>query len=289
MTSQTKPRVLLPRQNPKLDRSFDLGDLLWGKALRRPMFLEVVLAHDDVASAVLRGWAGGLEPADKSCALWVARLKAFEAVVRAPKNAMTVGPTDDIQGSGYKGWIRYYEMVFAGSGQSESEDQLCALLMSLPRAFVEPTLHHVGFAYATLDEMVAAVEADEVETGNRASWPEATDLIRAYTWRPYTGHINNGYWVERIFRPSVDGTPEVSVHLDLLSSDPHGILNFVAEHLGDKPQIFNPGWENGPLGYVFVMGRDMPVGMMVRGSWWKIPMVARPDDLEGVVQAILAR
>lgn len=224
---------------------------------------------------------------DKSCAPWIARLKGFEAVVRAPDDRMTVGPTDDIQGSGYKGWVRYHEMAFAGSAQSESEDLLAALLMSLPQTHLQPTLHHVGFAYATLDEMVAAVEANEAETGHRATWPGASDLIRAYTWRSKPDHINDGYWVERIFRPSADGTSEASAHVDLVSSDPHGVLNFVAEHLGDEPQIFNPGWENGPLGYVFVMGRDMPVGVMTRGHWWNIPMVPRPGNLQEVVEAIL--
>ncbi len=285
---QADPRVLLPGQNPKLDRSFDLGELLWHHALGRTMFLEVVMANGNVATAVRRGWASGREPSGKSCAMMVARLKAFEGVVRASPTGMTVGPTDDLLGSGFKGWVRYEEMVFAGSAQSSEEDLLCALLMTMPRAFLEPVLHHVGFSYATLDEMVSAVMTDEWETGLKATWPEASDLIRAYTWRPYSAHVNGGYWVERIFRPWREGTPEVSAHVDLVTGDPMGILNFVAGHLGIVPQVFSPAWENGPAGYVFVPGRDMPIGMMTRGSWWEIPMFQRPENLDAEVRRILS-
>lgn len=286
---QADPRVLLPGQNPKLDRSFDLGELLWHHALGRTMFLEVVMANGNVATAVRRGWASGREPSGKSCAMMVARLKAFEGVVRASPTGMTVGPTDDLLGSGFKGWVRYEEMVFAGSAQSSEEDLLCALLMTMPRAFLEPVLHHVGFSYATLDEMVSAVMTDEWETGLKATWPEASDLIRAYTWRSYQHHINGGYWVERIFKPVAEGRPEVSAHLDFLASDSHGMLQFLGGHLDIEPHLFSPRWENGPLGYVFVEGRDMPIGVMTRGKWWDIPMVARPNSLRDVVDRILVR
>jgi hypothetical protein len=287
--SQPDPRVLLPGQNPKLDHAFDLGELLWVEALRRHMFLEVVLAHDNVASAVRRGWAGGREPETKSCALAFARLKGLELVTRAPNDRMTVGPTDDVQSSGFKGGVRYEEMVLAASAQADDEDLMCALLMAMPRAYLTPTLHHVGFAYASLDEMVEAVNADEAETGNKSSWPEASDLLRAYTWRPVKGHIREGFYVERIFRPVSEGTPEVSAHLDLLVHDPMGVLVWVGGHLGVKPEVFDPGWENGPKGFVFVEGRDMPIGIMTRSSWWEIPMVARPEHLRDVVDRILAR
>jgi hypothetical protein len=287
--SQSDPRVLLPGQNPKLDRAFDLGELLWAEALRRHMFLEVVLAHDNVASAVRRGWAGGREPETKSCAMMIARLKGLELVTRAPNDRMTVGPTDDVQSSGYKGGVRYKEMIFASSAQADDEDLLCSLLMAMPRAHTTPTLHHVGFAYASLDEMVEAVNADEAETGNEATWPEASNLLRAYTWRECRGHVWGGYYVERIFHPVAAGEPEVSAHLDIMVGDPLGVLAWLAGHLGVEHHLFIPRWKNGPLGSVFVPGRDMPIGVMTRGVWWEIPHVARPDNLQELANGILMR
>ncbi len=225
---------------------------------------------------VRQGWAGG-EPRAPSRGNFVGPLKALSLLLYGPirgQATVALTPTDWVFDPKFKGGIRINGItsyIAAGSAWGEIGDQLMAIIMMYTMSHNgELKLHHVGKQHPFRAEMFVAVRGDEQVTGREASWPTASDHVRAYTL------MDDGHYNEQTWRP---GQEEDSFHWDVETPNPEAFLTFVAKHLGVEVKWLFA--ENGPVGVVWIVdGKHGRLGIMARKSHWEIPHVAKPSDEE---------
>jgi hypothetical protein len=174
---------------------------------------------------------------------------------------LVLTPTGLTEGLGLAGAARLAGYTVGCSRWASEHDKLLALIVLYSLQY-EVRLHHVGTRFPTNQEF----EEASAEFSDSPIYVSAPDHVRHYHHVESPLSPNGEYWVEYQHFPSGPFTP--AAHWDLATSNPHGLLLFVADAFEQKPVFFeNPG-KNDPVGVVWVTSSSGAIlGVMARDRW----------------------
>jgi len=208
------------------------------------------------------GWAGRPDPSSR--APYIATAKLAELIWYGKYEGLSLTPVPGLEISlGWMGGARYDNDIVAVSKWAQEHDRLLALVV-LYSLTQETRLHHVGYRFATEQEM----RMNAAGHGTEPIEVPADDHLRLYRPVPDVRSPYGKYYVESQYFP--EGPHSQAMHWDLVTQDPEGLLDFVARAYGVQPKFWEAG-ENDPVGVVWVTAaKDGTIfGVMARSRFWE--------------------
>jgi len=264
---------------PDVRELFALSDLMLRTAGLNLVTTLVVVKDDDILQSKT-GWSGG-KPEQESRAPMIGPMKAIEVyleMLETGRDFVMTPTTRALEHYKFMGGVGQrvhpdYAYIASGSAWDQRCDALWALMLLYAMQH-EVMLHHVGFRHSSMEKTLSAIAADQYRHNGWSVEKNVSGQMRSYLKIEVPDAPV--YYVEhQYFYPKASGyttqLAQEAIHWDLVTPDPVGFLNFVAEKLGTQATFWDDAGENDPVGVIWEQNRDgVHYGFMARSQWWEI-------------------
>jgi hypothetical protein len=153
-------------------------------------------------------------------------------------------------------------IICCGGWEGEDANLLLALLIEASQR-IGIRFHHVGFAFQ--DDEVRKAAMDAVAKGNKVISSSAPGHKRFFIEKQTKLSPNGLYWIE--YQQWENPPQRNSIHFDVATFDPKGLLDHLASHTGLDIQMWikQSGFPNGKI--YTVLPNNLEVAIHVRRDW----------------------